>query len=165
MTPSEFRQFIVSWVSLALPGTLIIRRNENGTRPPLPYLDYIVGTKTQVGQAQRQGTDINGDTNVKVHKDVVISIRGYGDAAEDLLDTLSNSLELDSVRSLFQLNCVANRGEALPVTQIPRLLDETIERRFLYEPIFGYAQEVTENVSYIETVDPILENSTINPPC
>lgn len=164
MTDTEFRQFIVTWVKQASPGIRIIRANENGTRPPLPFVTYEVTTKTKLGQSQVSKADTNGDVEVKQHKDVIVRLNGYGNLSEELLSTLQGSLQLESIKALFVQNCVAIRIDNASITQLPVVLEETIERRFTYEPTFGYAQEVKDNTSYIETVWPIVDNSTINPP-
>ena len=164
MTPAELKNFVVLWVETSLPGTLIIPRNSNGVRPTPPFLDYIVTTKTQIGQVQKSGASITGDEVNKQQKTAVVQIRGYGEETEDLLNTLQMKMSLESTLSLFDQYCVGQRGVTLGVTDITTLLDETQESRFLFESIFGYAEEITENVSYIGTIENIVDQSTINPP-
>ena len=71
---------------------LLIKRNTNGTKPVLPYIDYTVGTKTQMGGANRGLVDSLGDSKVKINKDAIVSLRGHGTLSEDI-DRLLEDIE------------------------------------------------------------------------
>lgn len=153
MTNSEFRIFIKDWITLVDPNIRLIRRDESGNKPRLPYVDYVVGTRTQMGGANRGAVDNTGESKVTIHKDAIVSLRGHGDASEDILSQIERSLNLNKVLEHFSTNCVGIRGVQLSTTEIPTLLEQTFERQYLYEPVFGYAEEETENVGVIETVE------------
>ncbi len=161
MNINEFNIFIVDWFKSIHPTVTIIKRNPNARRPKLPYFDYKVTTRSNKGQPDRGYVADDGISGVRIHKDVSISIRGYGYGAEDMLNTLENSLALNSTLELFSINKVGIKSPNMSVTDISVLYEQEWEEQFLFEPVFSYAEEILEDVGFIDTVE---IDKTINMP-
>ncbi len=153
MTITDFREFLKSWANLAIPNVPFIRRNADGTRPPLPYIDFKVSTRRKYGTSERSNPDDEGYITIKIQQDMVISIEGHGDDSEEILEELQLSLETEKIQQFFFVNCVAIRDVNSDIKEIGVLYGVKRERLYLYEPIFGIAMQKREKVGLIETIE------------
>lgn len=151
MTYSQLETELYNWASNNT-SVLVIWADENGARPDENYITLKVMTFSKIGQKDELPTDNSGDRKVKYDEDFTVNIEGYGIGVQDNIQELKDSLQLESVlQSLVQAG-IAVRADS-DITDISVLLDETIEKRYLYEIMMGFSHEIQENVGVIESVE------------
>ena len=151
MLYSQFEIELYNWAS-SNTSVPVIFADENGTRPNENYLSLKVMNYLKIGQKDELKIDNNGNRSVKYDEDVTVNIEGYGIGVQDNIQELKDSLQLDSViQSLVSVG-IAVRADS-DITDISTLLDETIEKRYLYEIMMGFSRKLQENVGVIETVE------------
>jgi hypothetical protein len=153
MTYATLRGYIWSWANANIgSGCPIIWANENGTRPALPYVTLQVRTVRKPGMPYSSKASATGVQTVSYIEDIDVSIQSYGDASDDFLLNLKNSLQKDTVLQALYANKVGLRNIG-DITEIPIILDETAENRYLFEVSFTIGQEITDTVGFISTVE------------
>lgn len=155
MTYYELEINIYKWLELVLPiGTSIIQANENGPRPSLPYVMFDITSITKIGQSYREseiGTD--GIQTIRYDEDFTLEIQAFGGNAHLLLQELKDSLQRESIIQYLD-NClgIAVRTDNT-INNIALLIDNTIEKRWMYEVFMGFAHTTTDYTNYIEDVE------------
>ncbi len=153
MTYTEVENGIYDWAS-SIIAVSVIFADDNGPRPSLPYITINVTTTVKVGQANKEfPIPDTGIQKIRYNEDVSLSLNGYGVGANDQLQLLKDSLQKESVRDTLRVDGLVIRDDSTGITDISTLIDETIEKRWLFEIFMGFGQEITEDTSYIEDVD------------
>lgn len=156
MTYSNLEEIIRNWILIAIPKlqelpNQVIMANENAPRPSLPYFTINLTSMTKIGQSNILETDDAGIQRIKYDEDVNVSIQCYGKQSKDLLQRLKDSLQKTSIIKYFDDNCVAVRDDS-PISNTAILVDSTIEKRFLFELMVGFAREIEDNVGFVNSV-------------
>lgn len=153
MTFSQLEAAIYQWASVNSPIPVIFA-DENGVRPDTKYITIKIITSTPVGHPHLGDVDNNGDRDVLQNENFVLELNSFYKGSNDDLQILKDSLKKDAVMQSLADNEIVIRDENGSITDISTLLDDTtIEKRYLYEIRFSFCQTVSENVSYIGTVD------------
>ena len=164
MKAAPLRKAIVDWAKAAYPGIRIIRSSGNGIRPVLPYIQYKILSGGIRGREEKSYSDAQGVSNIFTSKSATISLQGFGDDAEEILETLQDSLLLETTRAYFAALNLGIWDFNGGISEIPQLVSNVIERRWLFEFVIGHTDTITENTGYIETVNDIFADSEINQP-
>lgn len=151
MTYSQLETELYNWASINTTVPVIFA-DENGTRPDGNYITLKVMTFSKIGQKDELPADNNGDRSVKYDEDFTLNIEGYGRGVQDNIQELKDSLQRESgLQALYQVG-IAVRADS-DITDVSALLDETIEKRYLYEIMMGFSRKIQENVGVIENVE------------
>ena len=154
MTYTEVEDAVYAWVSSIIDSNTVIFFNEDGPRPTLPYITINLFAFTKVGYAYHQfPIPDTGIKKIKYDEPFTVSLQGYGKNSQNLLQELKDSLQKDVVINALDSNGLAVLDENFPVNDISGLIDSTIEKRYSYDILMGFAQELSEEVGYIEDVD------------
>lgn len=159
MLYSEVENKIRDWIVLVLSSIQVIFANENAPRPSLPYITILVAPFIKIGQANMID-ETQGDRTVKYDEDFNVSIQYFGDDWRDVLQQLKDSLQLEQYKDYFTAEDIAIRDDT-PISDISLQLDNTIEKRGLFELVCGFARHLTENVNYVSTVN--ISETYLNP--
>lgn len=151
MLYSELETELYNWASNNT-SVLVIFADGNGTRPDENYISLKIMTISKIGQKDELSTDINGDRKIKYDEDFTLNIEGYGIGVNDNIQELKDSLQKETVIQALVQAGIAVRNDS-DITDISELLDETIEKRYLYEVMMGFSHEIDENVGVIENVE------------
>lgn len=156
MTLTEIEDAIYEWITALIDPTVpVIFTNENGVRPPLPYLTIEVFGNNKIGQAYRSSTvQTDGIQEVNFDEDFTVSIQAYGYGSMKYLKELRDLLELESVILTLNELGLAIREENNPINDISISMDGlSIEKRYNYDVLFGTKQNLCEYVGYFEDVE------------
>jgi hypothetical protein len=158
MTSKQLRAYLKSWIEkvLVTDGGYsvngIISSNDNGPNPGGTYLTIQYSpSKYKVGGVARGELNEDGErTSVNdIQADIEIrETNGEG----DLLNELVNSLDREDI---YQTYFTANGlvcYEQSPVMPIPRILDDDWIRESRVELNLAFAESISEEFSWIETV-------------
>jgi hypothetical protein len=156
ITYTEIENRIIQWIKRTLIicniSAAVIKANQNGPRPSLPYINMNVTTITKVGQAETPtSTDEFGVGDIKYNEDSSVSLQGFGKGSNDILQALKNSLQKEDTRQYLNSCGLVIRDDS-SITDISLLIDATIEKRYLLEIMFGWGQSDTDTVGFIENV-------------
>ncbi|EEV9286084.1 TPA: hypothetical protein L0W28_000469 [Escherichia coli] len=135
---------------IAIP---VIRANQSGPRPKLPYATYQISARTTIGGDDYGLVDGSGLMPVKGVREGTILVNFYGDEARENADNLVNAIRKTTSRYLMRrLHLVINATGS--VTDLTALRDDAN-----FEPManidlnFRYTTNYTDDVGLIETVD------------
>ncbi|EFM0420437.1 TPA: hypothetical protein ACM7AW_000031 [Escherichia coli] len=135
---------------IAIP---VIRANQSGPRPKLPYATYQISARTTIGGDDYGLVDGSGMMPVKGVREGTILVNFYGDEARENADNLVNAIRKTTSRYLMRrLHLVINATGS--VTDLTALRDDAN-----FEPManidlnFRYTTNYTDDVGLIETVD------------
>lgn len=153
MTRQEFYTLVATWISTVMPSAVIFRTAQDAQAPARGKYIAIDDSYTwdRFGKVT-VGAVENDERQLKHDYEVVVGlweIRGDG---EDL-QTLVESLDTMLVKAIFNDAGVGILRET-PVTKMTDTLDSARNvRRFRTEITFAISRIVTEDVTYIETVE------------
>jgi len=152
MLYSQIESTVYTWASTnsSIP---VIFANENGVRPDNKYITLNIISYTPIGQPYSHMTDINGDRYIDQNEDFTVELNAFYPGSNDDLQVLKNSLKKDVVIQSINDSGLVIRDENGTVMDISTLVDDTIEKRYLYEFRMSHTETIFENVSFIETVD------------
>jgi len=152
MTYSELEIYLYNLIS-ANTSLLVIFSDENGVRPNVNYITLKITSFNKIGQKDYSIPDeITGIRESFIHEDFVMSLISYGKGTQDNLQNLKITFEKESIQETMRENNVIVRDTSL-ITDISTVIDEIIEKRFLFEITMGFAYNFTENVGIIETIE------------
>lgn len=153
MTRQEFYTLVATWISTVVPTATIFRTAQDAQAPASGKYIAIDDSytwdrfgKVTVGVVEDDERQLKHDYEVVVG---LWEIRGDG---EDL-QTLLESLDTMTVKALFSDAGIGILRET-PITKLTDTLDSARNvRRFRMEVTFAVSRIVTEEVTYIETVE------------
>jgi len=160
MTYSELETYLYTLIS-GNTSLLVIFSDENGVRPDVNYITLKITSYNKKGQKDYTIPDeITGIREVAIHEDFIISLISYGKGTQDNLQLLKIAFEKESIMESMRTNKIVIREDS-DIKDISIVIDEVIEKRFLYEITMGFAHSFTEEVGIIETLN---YTPTYNPP-
>jgi len=152
MTYSEVETAVYNWVSANTTLTVIFA-DENGPKPDSNYISLKINSYTMQGQRDYTAPDgITGIRTVRIDEDFVLSITSFGIGSQNELQKLKLSLQKESVIVSLATAGLAVRGEET-INDISTLIDDVIEKRYIYEVTMGFAHSFTETSGVIETFE------------
>jgi len=153
MTFSQLEAALYQWASTN-SAIQVIFADENGIRPIDKYITIKIIISTPIGHPHIGNTDDNGDREILQNENFTVELNSYYRGSNDDLQVLKDSLKKDAVMQSLADDGIVIRDENGSITDLSVLLDDiTIEKRYLYEIRFSFCKTVSENVSYIGTVD------------
>lgn len=139
-----------SLFSAATPAP-IIHANENGSRPPKPYIAMrlALGVPHPVHHGRVNGDGIRA---ISSHRDVSVQLQVYGEGSWDIAESLVLSLSKESLIDMSEmLNISIN--DQVRIQDVPMLLDTAAyESRAIVDLQATYTASINDEVGYIETV-------------
>lgn len=145
MTPEAAIHALVS----RFAGLPVVFANENGPRPPKPYIQLRVHTAQQF-PLHRGAVDDAGEQPVTAHRDASVELQCFGPGAYDALDTLAQRLRMDDALAEAEALDLAVFDIGM-VSQLPVLRDaSTYEPRAILELGIRYAVTLVQSVGVIE---------------
>jgi hypothetical protein len=143
-------------------GLPVVFANENGPRPPKPYIQLRVQAAQQF-PLHRGAVDDAGEQPVTAHRDASVELQCFGQGAYDALDTLAQRLRMDDALAEAEALDLAvfDIGK---VSQLPVLRDaSTYEPRGVLELGIRYAVTLVQSVGVIEklTINSKLVNGAV----
>lgn len=163
-TPAQLRSDIWNLVdsAVSIASNRIIHADPNNPRPNLPYITIRISSAVIVGQPftpiKADGTGVG---KIKYDEDFTVALNSFGRNSDTYLQEIKHYLNTSAGRDKLTSLCLSIRNENGPITDISLLIDETIEKRYLYEIFLGYAQTYDDDVGFIEDVE---ITDTINQP-
>jgi len=143
---------IYTWVS-TVTGITTIWDKPNATRPALPYatLNILSRSPGSVGKADEIYKSADTFT-YNFRKTITLSCNIYANNAYlALMETLINSLELETYRAGLRIAGFAIWGNSDPV-DVSQLLDTKFEPRVSTDFFFSYNKEVDDEIGEIRKV-------------
>lgn len=131
----------------------IIRANQNGPRPNLPYATYQVTSRVTIGSDDYGLVDGSGLMPIKGTREGTIMVNFFGGDARENADNLVNSIRKTTSRyAMRRLKMViSNTGN---VNDLTALRDSAnFEPMANVDLSFRYTTNYTDDVGLIETVD------------
>lgn len=125
----------------------IVWGDENGIIPDKAYVTMKTIAFPQLGQAWESDIKIPPTPalpaakppdyqEMRIEKELTLSVQGFGYNSKDYLDTLQDSLNLPTIQEYLDSKFLAVRDFGT-VTNIAAVLDGTNEKRWLLEVVFG----------------------------
>lgn len=152
MTESEIKSSIYDWFSSATGITVIFDDQAEGKRPAKPYGTIRIISQVNVGDQQRQ-IDADGIATIAGWRRMLISLNVIGPGAIDYMNDALMSLSKQTVLDDFFWSdgiAIVDKG---PVQNLTTLLETVFEPRAQMDLTISYAQEDTDDVGYIESVE------------
>ena len=151
---SAIYEWIVGEVGGAPFDAAVIFSDQATPRPTRPYVTIRLNPQVTEGMFDEDlGVDNDGIATIRGYRTVTVALQSFGPRARDIMNVLQGSLSKESVRSTFfngnDLSLI-NTGEILNLTN---LLDTEFEERAAMDLMVGFAQEITDDVGRIETVE------------
>lgn len=152
------RTNLYNWAIANLPsGMPVIWLYPNSPRPTIDYVSLYITTVTQVGWDWTQApTDDNGISNMVGDREFVIQAQAYGGDPVTILNNLRTSLQKQTVLDSLRQNGIVFFNWN-PINDITELVDSRYEQRASMEINFRIADQYTDNLGVIDTVE-IAEN-------
>lgn len=151
MKYSELNTAVYNWVDNNT-DLLTIFADQKAPRPDSKYITIKIFAINMIGHRQFSDPNDNGEWTINYNEDFSVSIQSYGEGTQDDLQLLKDSLQLQSNIDDFESIGIAVRNES-DITDISTLIDNTIEKRFLFEVRMGFTRTLEEFVGVIEDVD------------
>lgn len=171
MKYSEYKDSIYTYIADNVGGIPVIWTNQNSPRPSMPYILLTLTAIPTEFFPFAGSTDNSGNRSLSYTGQFLLSIQSHGEDSMDYLQTLQESFSTaDGKVALHNLGLtIQNESD---ITELPTVIDKTIEPRWLYELDIGFCNSYIENVGVIETVEisgeingaktsPIITNQTI----
>lgn len=153
MTEQELKFAIYEWLSSEL-GITVIYADQNAPRPDKPYATIRIISENKLGGNDEGATvDDDGIQSFCGQREAAVSLNIYGEDAFDSMKLALNSLSKPSILEDFFYNddiAILNKGDILNLTDV---LETEFEERAQMDLLVGYAEEYTDDVGYIETVE------------
>jgi hypothetical protein len=127
------------------PDRAVILAEQNGTRPPLPYVTVRVNThRVPIGSDERWNDDQDPPrAHVRGLRYSVVSVQAHGEGAEAWLDRAELLLSSPSILALTQTAGVAIQPQG-GATNVSALLDSEIEARWAQDFRVDFVRETSE---------------------
>jgi hypothetical protein len=148
MTPEQAIYRLILAVSGGVP---VVFAEENGPRPPKPYIQLRVQTALRF-PLHRGAVDDGGQQLVTVHRDAAVELQCFGSGSYDVLDKLGQRLGMEvSLAEAERLDlAVFDVGK---LSQVPVLRDQaSYEPRAVLELGVRYAVSLADTVGAVEQV-------------
>lgn len=148
MTPEQAIFRLISTVS---GGVAVIFADENGPRPPKPYIQLRLQTALRF-PLHRGAVDDAGQQLVTGHRDAAVELQCFGSGSYDVLDNLGQRLTMEgSLAEAERLDlAVFDVGK---ISQVPVLRDQaSYEPRAVLELGVRYAVTISDAVGAVEQV-------------
>lgn len=142
----------------ALISVPMIRANQNGERPDLPYATYQVITRTTQGRDEFAFVDNNGIGVLHGVRQGTVSVSVFGDNCREICDDLVNVTRKPTARYLMRENnfVIYNTNGVRDVSGLRD--DASFEQMAVVDFTFRYTAEYKDDVGIIETVDTSVSN-------
>ena len=113
------------------PDRAVIFADQDGTRPPMPYLTVkLLSPSSLIGEDEEWVDDADPPQHhVRGNRFATVSVQAFGATAYDWLDLAVLRLRAPSVRALNVAAGIAVQP-ITPVTDLSRLRDQATERRW-----------------------------------
>ncbi|MBB2918331.1 phage neck terminator protein [Cupriavidus alkaliphilus] len=148
MTPEQAIFQLITAVSGGVP---VIFADENGRRPPKPYIQLRVQTARRF-PLHRGAVDGAGQQLVIAHRDAAVELQCFGRGSYDALDRLGQRLGTDAALAEAERLDLAV-FDVGKISQVPVLRDQaTYEPRALLELGVRYAVTLSDAVGVVEQV-------------
>lgn len=151
MLYTELEDIIYSWISENIELD-IIWKNQNGMRPNPPYITLNILSYTKLGEKNTLSVDDDGNREVKYDEDISLEIESFGMDSQNELQKIKDSIQNESILSSLADQGIVIRND-FAIKDVSSLLDETIEKRYIYELTLGFVHSIIENVGIIETIN------------
>lgn len=160
---------IHSWLTRAVPGRPVIRRNGDGKLPPRPFITARVIAEVREGQASVGPMSDDGDVFIQQGALITVSVQTWGDDAFDMASAIRSSLERPSQQDHFNGDGLAYVRVLSGPTDVPAIvgsgwedravLDVQLRTRIAFIDRLGIIErvELTGDLGsevYTETIDP-----------
>lgn len=158
MDEATLKSAIYQWIAGEVGGApfnaTAIFADQAAPRPARPYVTIRLNPQVTEGMFDENlGIDDNGIATIRGYRTVTVALQSFGPKARDIMSVLQGSLSKVSIRNHFfdgnDLSLI-NVGEILNLAD---LLDTEFEERAAMDLMVGFAQEITDDVGRIETVE------------
>ncbi|QKJ86682.1 hypothetical protein PMPD1_1732 [Paramixta manurensis] len=131
----------------------VVRANQNGPRPKLPYASYQITACKTVGSDEYGEIDDDGVIQIKGVREGTIMVNFFGADAKEIAGDLVNCIKKISSRELMRKLklVISNTGNVSDITALRD--DMHFETMANVELTFRYTCLYTDHVGIIETVD------------
>lgn len=139
------------------PAVKIIYANENGTRPPKPYITQQILTGPAM-DVHTGAVDDDGNAILSKHRRVSINLQCYGDGSWQIMEDMEMSLNKQAALEAAYLYNIAI-GAVPGLTDITLLMDDTtFENRTLLNVIAFYTYQTEDQLGFINTAEGVGES-------
>lgn len=129
----------------------IIFANQNGPRPPKPYITLRLSVASPL-PVHTGPTDDAGIRELSAHRAALAQLQVYGPGCWEIAEQLAMSLSKESIQALAEtLNITIN--ERVRIQDVPALVDTaTYEPRAILDVEASYTTHIDDDVGFIQTV-------------
>ena len=129
-------------------GKTVIRRNQNGPRPAVPYVSALISDLEWPHISSSSATLVaNSDYKVYRRGKCTVSIEAYGDDCFDVLTAMQAKMRSEGIQALFRAANITPLGSSA-VLDISIVINSVWEKRATYDIVFSVI-----DVSAIDTSD------------
>ena len=152
MTFLELETALYNWASgnVSVP---VIWANENGNRPNSKYITLNLMSFVGIGRDDYTPPNEVGIREILSNEDFVLELTGFYQGSDEDLKELQNSLRFQAIIDNLSTSGVVVRNLNNPINNISSLVDETIEKRYIWEVNLGTCHTLTEDISFIDEVE------------
>ncbi len=150
---TEARRALTDWVTARLGASIKpMWADQDAPAPGATYITLRVMTNTSVGEDYVGAPDSEGVLEVIGNREYMLYLQAFGPGALDALDTLRNSLQLESVGDAFITAGIAFI-DAQRVENLSQLIGQNMNERGALDVRFRANSSVTDTVGLIEDAD------------
>jgi len=127
--------------------------DENAPRPDDPYFSLRMMNSARIGQDFVDVPD--GTTELATitgNRDIIIEVQSYGAGAWSAIEGMRTSLSKPSVQAALRANGLVY-VDSTPITNLTLPIESRMEERRVFEATFRTAEQVTDDLGVIETVN------------
>jgi hypothetical protein len=159
---TTIRQAIYTWVNSVISPVPAMWADQNASQPAAKFVSIRIQSITNVSR------DVHGpiDDETAVAqlygtREIIISVRGFGDGSNQLLELLSGSLEKVTVQDTLRASglAVVSNGNVL---NLSGLLESGFKEQSSLDVTFRTSSVDSDNLGLIEAVE--VEATTERPP-
>lgn len=145
---------IYNWVVANVPmGMPVTMYYENAPRPTAPYLTINLSTINQIGwDWVPNPSDNPGNVDIVGDREFTIQLQAYGGDPFTVMENLRTSLQKQAVLDSLRVNGIVF-ADWFPINDITELVDTVFEKRSNMDVLFRIAQDATEALGTIATVE------------
>lgn len=145
---------IYNWVVANIPmGMPVTMYYENAPRPTAPYVTINLASINQIGWDWTPNpTDNAGDVDIVGDREFTIQLQAYGGDPFTILENLRTSLQKQGVLDTLRLVGIVYVSW-MPLIDLTELIDTRFEKRAQMDVLFRIAQDATEALGTIATVE------------
>lgn len=150
---TDARKALTDWVTRFLgAGVPAIWADQNAPAPSTTYVTLRPMTNTSVGEDYVGAPDDTGEAEIVGNREMMIYMQAFGAGALDALQTLRDSLRMESVQDAF-IDAGIGFIDAERVENLSQLIATTMNERAALDVRFRANSSVIDNVGVIENVE------------